>query len=474
MGDNKKHQNNNSLDLVEPFLHLFNEVFKLIFMLAQMLIEFLFQKGKVWYLEKRKGGYYNRPITQKEIHSKKQVEAIEHLGYSINRRRPFRFGEIDSKRHTAVIGSTGSGKSVCLENLMLNSLLQDKPIIYFDPKPSFGSIKKFKALCRYFNKEAYVISDIEPTPALFNPLLEGNAHEITNRIMSALEWSEPYYKIESQRVLFETIRQIEREQIPLTFIEIIIVLGSHKDRKSISGLLSQLSSISNSEYAEILNSTPQTSLSYRRIRTEGACVYIGISSLGMGSVGMAINKLFFGGLLFHSKESFNGVIPGLQDPLTKPISIFFDELASIAHEGFIDLQNKCRAAGIEITFATQCPSDLDRISPEMTLQVFENTNNIFVFNQIVPAHTEFFAKLAGTTTVLKKTYATEDGNRSDNGSEREVEEFIAHANLFRGLRVGQCIFIQRTPKRIDLINVRLLNLKEESICKPQAKLQSAF
>ena len=175
---------------------------------------------------------------------------------------------------------------------------------------------------------------------------------------------------------------------------------------------------------------------------------------GNFSIGLAVNKLFFGNLFYHSKEAFNGVIPGLENPLESPIAVFFDELSSTVNDSFIDLQNKCRASGIQLTYATQCPSDLDRVSPEFTRQVFENTHNFFIFNQLVPAHTEFFANLAGTTTTLKKTYAMEDDKRSSFGTEREVEEFIAHANIFRGLKVGQCIFIQRMPKRVDLINVR--------------------
>jgi hypothetical protein len=125
--------------------------------------------------------------------------------------------------------------------------------------------------------------------------------------------------------------------------------------------------------------------------------------MGHSSSGTILNKMFFGGLLTHDKESLIGKVPGLDKPTDKPIAIFFDELSSTIHEGFIDLQNKCRQAGMEITYATQGPSDIDRISPTLTAQIFENTNNLFIFNQIIPAHTEFFAKMFGTTKCEENT-----------------------------------------------------------------------
>ena len=109
---------------------------------------------------------------------------------------------------------------------------------------------------------------------------------------------------------------------------------------------------------------------------------------------------------------------------------------------------------MEITYATQGPADIDRINPTLTAQIFENTNNLFIFNQIVPNHTEFFARMFGTVSTEKKTYVTDKDHKQDKGSVREVEEFLVHSNILRNLKVGQCVFLQREPKRIDLLNVR--------------------
>ena len=463
-------QDQGGFDIVEPFILLFTEVFKLILQMLEMLARFVIQKFIAWYMETRQGRYVNKPLVARQLRSKKQAQGIEFLGLSLNRKRPFRYEELNTKRHTGVIGSTGSGKSVCLENLMMNALSRGLPVIYFDPKPSVEGVRRFNKMAKAFNKQALIVGDEFFSEALFNPLLEGSAHEITNRLMNALEWSESFYKNESQRVLFEAIRQCETDKAPVTLENILSKLTSHHDRKTVAGLLSQLTALNHSEFKDHLNASSLTSIGYRQIRLEGQCVYIGFPAMGKGSVGMAINKLFFGGILYHSKESFNGMIPGLSDPLANPISVVFDELASTVHEGFIDLLSKCRSAGIEVTFATQSPSDIERVVPGMTDQVFENTNNVFLFNQVVPKHTEYFAKLIGTCRTIKRTYQIDEGQRSERGSEREVEEFIAHANIIRGLGIGQCIFFQRDPKRVDLLKVKLPHYPD---VLPERSLQSA-
>ncbi|MBI2519314.1 MAG: DUF87 domain-containing protein [Bdellovibrio sp.] len=454
MSHKKEQQSTGGLDIVTPFAEILEAVFKQLFELAGILLKLAFNKGLAWYQETKKGVYTNHPLRPKQLHSTKTSFELFASGRSINRKRPFFFKELNTERHTAIIGSTGSGKSVCMNHLMIRALVNNFPIICFDPKPSCESVEQFKQMCAHFGRKAYVVSELLHPSDVFNPLVEGSAHEVTNRIMGALEWSDSYYKNESQRALFEAVMQLEREQAGVTISNLVTKLTSYHDRKSISGLYTQLVALANSEYNSFMNAGARESLSFRKIRMEKSCLYVGISSLGIGSIGLAVNKLFFGNLFYHSKEAYNGVIPGLENPLEAPIAVFFDELSSTVNTSFIDLQNKCRASGIQLTYATQCPSDLDRVSPEFTRQVFENTHNFFIFNQLVPAHTEFFANLAGTTTTLKKTYAMEDDKRSNFGTEREVEEFIAHANIFRGLKVGQCIFIQRMPKRVDLINVR--------------------
>ncbi|MBC7428533.1 MAG: DUF87 domain-containing protein [Bacteriovorax sp.] len=472
MSKNHKKQQNDGLDFVTPFVEVFTMLVEELIKILSVVIEFIIKKiidyVKVHLLNRRE----LRAITNKELKSKKKCEQNDTLGYSTNHRTPFYFNELSTTKHTAIIGSTGSGKTVCTYLLIENALRKGMPVIYFDPKPNHENINTFQKICEANNKKLYVFSDIVSKPTPFNPLSGGNLGDISDKIINALEWSEPFYKNESIEALDDVLVALTVSNTPITFKTIVEELKKHKNLKNIKGLYNQLNKVALSEYGLMLSANPKDSLTFNQLRVDEVCLYIGISAMGHSSSGSILNKIFFGGLLTHAKESLIGKVPGLNKPTDKPMAIFFDELSSTIHEGFIDLQNKCRQAGMEITYATQGPSDIDRISPTLTAQIFENTNNLFIFNQMIPTHTEFFARMFGTTSGEKKTHVMENNQVQDMGTVREVEEFLVHSNIFRNLRVGQCVFLQRVPKRIDLINIRFWQ-PSKSITEPKVSNEQA-
>ena len=441
-------------DIATPLIEILSEIINL---LIEVLAEVLGHLVK-WLVGKIQQKYYgihnSNPVEQKHLRCKKTVREVDYLGFSASNKRKFHLQELNTKKHTAVIGSTGSGKTVCLRILIEHALKMGRPVIYFEPKASLESVAVFRKMCAKSGKKLHLFTDIAEDATPFNPLLDGTLDDISDRIINALDWSEPFYKNESIQALDDVLQCLFESRTTITLKNILTELEKHRNKKNIKGLINQLGKVSRSPYGTLLNNESKDVLTFNRLRLKDACIYIGISSMGHSSSGQILNKIFFGGLLTHAKDSLIGKVPGLRNPEARPISIIFDELSSTIHEGFIDLQNKCRQAGMEITYATQGPSDIDRISPILTAQIFENTNNLFVFNQIVPAHTEFFAKTFGTMRGEKKTHVMEDNKKGNMGSIREVEEFMVHGNILRSLRVGQCVLLQRTPKRIDLLNIR--------------------
>ncbi len=451
MTNNKNVRPQRRTSIVDDLAFFLEEILKILIKLIEIIITWLLKKGWELYQQKVLKRPILRILTRKMLVSRKGSLDPKSLGYAPSKRANILLEDLHMEKHTAVIGSTGSGKTVLLSLLQEHALSSGRAIIFFDPKTCPENIQRFKAICQLYKRKFHIVAEKSQDSVFFNPLLEGSLSEITERIMNALDWSEPFYKNESQMALFKAIRQIkEVQKEDITIKKLISLLEKVPERKTISGLISQLFNIDSSNFSKLIEGNMSNSLTYQKIREEGACVYIGISAIGLGSSGNALNKLYFGGLLQHCKESYYSA----DTSKLKPFSIFFDELSSIITEGFIDLQNKCRGVKMEITYATQCPSDIDRLNDNLTTQIFENTNNLFIFNQMVPKHTEFFAKTCGTIQTIKKTYATEDDQRGGRGTERETEEFLAHANIFRNLRVGQCVFLERSPKTLELLNVR--------------------
>ena len=168
---------------------------------------------------------------------------------------------------------------------------------------------------------------------------------------------------------------------------------------------------------------------------------------------MALGKIFLGELLYNSywqlTKSANS-----HESMKNAISVFFDEFGALVTPRFIELQNKCRGAGIQLYMAVQSASDIDRVDPKLTEQIIENASNLFILKQRLDLSASLFANAIGTVVTKKHTHVMEDGEVQSKGSEREANENLVHPDIIKNLRVGQCILLRHSPSRIDLINIR--------------------
>ncbi|MEK6624405.1 MAG: TraM recognition domain-containing protein, partial [Bdellovibrionota bacterium] len=188
--------------------------------------------------------------------------------------------------------------------------------------------------------------------------------------------------------------------------------------------------------------------------------YIGLSTQGYGRTAIAIGRLLLGELLYNSYETL-GKLDNPEGGLNNHISVYFDEFGSLVTLEFIELQNKCRGAGIELTMAVQTTADIDRVSPDLTRQIVENVGNLFILKQRLDTSASFFSENIGTITSKKHTYTTEDGETQSRGSVREVNELIVHPDIIKNLNTGQCVVLRQGPTRVNLVNIR--NRKMELI-----------
>lgn len=85
---------------------------------------------------------HNIPTSQLERQATKQVDGPNQvldegflLGYNVFRgvKKEIRLGTVDRRRHTYIIGQTGTGKSKLLENLALQDMLDGKGFAFVDP-----------------------------------------------------------------------------------------------------------------------------------------------------------------------------------------------------------------------------------------------------------------------------------------------------------------------------------------------------
>ena len=359
--------------------------------------------------------------------------------------------EIDFRRHSFIVGASGFGKTNLMSILQEHSLRQNKPIIFFDPKGDMEALTTFQSIVRKYNRPCYIFSEHYENSISLNPLLEGTLNQVVDRIMCAFEWSEPFYRDAARRSLTACLKKLDIERVPYSLESIFPELVKMESKENV-GLIAKLESILVSDFGKILNSG-RDGLTLSKIREERACLYIGLSTQGYGESAMAVGKLFLGELLYNSYKSLIGVDDG-KGRLNNPVSVHFDEFGSLVTLQFIELLNKCRGAGIEITTAVQTASDIDRIDPSLTKQIIENSANLFILKQRLDDSASLFANAMGTILSKKETYVMEDGEKQSKGSIREVNELIVHPDMIKNLGIGQCVLLRQGPTRVNLINVR--------------------
>lgn len=438
-----KNEKTKGLDLFTPISEVVHEVFLSLFKASSVLIKFLW--SKIFNSQPRL-----RKIERDSLQSRKITDKEGTLGVDTRSGKNILLQDIDFRRHTFIVGASGFGKTNLISLLQENSLNVVKPIIFFDPKGDLEALNMFKGLCESKNRKCYIFSEHYPESIALNPVLEGTINQVSDRIMRSFDWSEQYYRDACSRSLNDALRRIRADEKSFNLKTIYDYLCQNETKDNV-GLIVKLQAIIQSDFGKIL--TQGGGMTFSQVRKERACLYIGLSTQGYGETASAIGKLFLNELLYHSYKSLT---ENNLESFSKnnPIGVYFDEFGALVTPEFIELQNKCRGAGIELTIAVQTVADIDRISPELTRQIIENAGNLFVLKQRLKESAAQFSEAMGTILSNKYTYRMEDGDALSTGSQREVHELVVHPDIIKNLRIGQCVLLRQAPTRINLINLR--------------------
>lgn len=440
-----KKNNETGYDFISPVVEVFHEVAIGIGKLIIDLAKHLYKKWNKNYFELEK-------IEERHLHSNKKASKDDSIGFSSNQSKELKLSEIDFSKHSFIVGAAGFGKTNLISILQEHSLQTNKPIIFIDPKGDLEALETFRALCKKYNRECHIFSEHYKKSINLNPFREGSINQVADRIISSLDWSEQFYKNVAIDSLTQALKKLQEAKRPFSLSNICEVLQESFNTKETLGLRVQLNSIRNSDFGRILEEGKNTK-TLMQIRDEKSCLYIGLSTQGYGETAFALGKMFLGELLYASYFKLITESDSHKS-MKESISVFFDEFGAIVTPRFIELENKCRGAGIQLYMAVQTPSDIDRIDPNLTLAILESTSNIFVLKQRMDYGATLFANAIGTKVTKKYTTKEENGSNTGMSSVREANELLVHPDIIKNLRVGQCVLLRHNPTRLDLLNLR--------------------
>lgn len=124
-----------------------------------------------------------------------------------------------------------------------------------------------------------------------------------------------------------------------------------------------------------------------------------------------------------------------------PFSVFVDEFYNFADIHIIDSLNKLRDAKLEYTLAHQSIADLELVSREFAVAVWDNTRTKDLLAQDNPELCEKVAKSIGTEQIIEKTVRVQQGAlytslTTGDASSKLVETFRLHPNRIKHLRTA--------------------------------------
>lgn len=448
-------------DFIEPLIDLLTQIIIFLGKGFVLMTEWLFDRY-VGARFRRKDAI--KKIERKELKNKYSTRSGDALGYSITNKRDIKMSELDRRRHTLLVGASGYGKTVLLDGLIYDDLAQGKPVIFIDPKGDQKSLEQFINLCRMTGREFQVFSEYYQGEGAIslNPVKEGSATHIADRIHAAFTWSEEHYANCCYDALKSACIRLKNLKVPVTLKSLHQIIVSESmpksvdsifDRKEVSGIISRLEKIIDSDFGSSLD---MNGLSFKEVWGKQTCVYIGLPVLGYPMSARSLGKIIMGDLAYAVYDKYRNANLEENKKLSA-IGVYIDELSAVITEEFIELLNKCRGAQMELTFAFQSPSDIEKVSPELKDQVFENANNWFILKQRMASAATDISEAIGTQAGAKQTLRVESGVTQDQGSTRDVEELIAHPNIIKNLGPGQCILLRQGPVKIDLLNIKYID-----------------
>ena len=160
--------------------------------------------------------------------------------------------------------------------------------------------------------------------------------------------------------------------------------------KMISGIFPILGRLTESPLGELLSpseSEVMKSFTLNQILSKGKVLYVNLNCLLDQEIGQAV-----GSLLLSSLVSIAGAVQGRQNSDFPKVNIFIDEASMLSTNAMINLLNKGRSCGFQVTIATQTFNDFRAAlgNDAKAKEVLANTN-MKVFLRTLDRDTQQFA-----------------------------------------------------------------------------------
>ncbi|MCL6477695.1 MAG: DUF853 family protein [Peptococcaceae bacterium] len=399
------------------------------------------------------------------------------LGLNRQTRRPVVLTDTELNQHCLIFGTTGSGKTTTIMNMVESAISRRIPLVLVDGKGASDLGEKAKFLADRYGQPFYLFT-MRGESWHYNPLTRGGITGLKDKLISLTEWTEEHYKKMAERYLQLVFRcfaaagekvdliNVARYLDPDALVllargisdaeernRILNALESFKDPE-IRGLAARIAVMTESEIGHLFRDDEKgKTIDLGRAIEENAVVVFLMDSLSFPEYSRLLGRLVVTDLKSVAARQFSDG--------RKKIYAVFDEFNIFASSAVVDLIGKTRSFGFHVLIGTQSPSDLERAGGgALVEQVVENCNSYIIHRQNSALNAEKLASVIGTDDSYELTYQVQErgiffSGRTGLGSMRQIREFIVHPDEIKRLGTGEAILVQKTDGfRVVKIKVR--------------------
>ncbi len=378
----------------------------------------------------------------------------------------------DANLHTLAIGTTGSGKTTGLGNIIESAIIRSHPLIYVDGKGDRNLAKRIEAFAKEQQVPFYLFSMIGES-LRYNPIAEGGYTSKKDRIIELRHWSEDHYRKIAEGYLQTVFQILQGAHIQIDLCQLANYLEpdalyllarerNDKDlarmadlldakRKDIASLIAEIENMANSEIGHLFDCSQGNVLTLSQALQENAVVYFCLQPLAFPAYAEMLGKFIINDIKCLAASQLTK-----EDAHKRKIFTIFDEFSVFAGDQIINLINQGRGAGIHAVLSTQSLSDINRKGGDALVgQVLNNCNNYIIQRQNNPEDSETLAAIIGTEDKFEVTsQITAKQPNSGIGTVRGTKSYIIHPDDIKRLGLGQAILVNKQNFNVQQIQLR--------------------
>ncbi|WP_040615110.1 FtsK/SpoIIIE domain-containing protein [Rickettsiella grylli] len=273
----------------------------------------------------------------------------------------------DANLHTLAIGTTGSGKTTGIANIIESAIVRCYPLFYVDGKGDLELAQRVQRFALDQGTPFYLFSMVGES-LKYNPIAFGGFTSKKDRIVELRHWSEDHYRKIAEgylqtvfKILAKTsmtldLHSLAKHLSPESLYQLARQLGDaslvnnieklEEKKRDISSLIAEIENIADSEIGHLFDCSSGNVITLDKAFSERAVVYFCLQPLAFPAYAETLGKLIINDI----KSLLASLL--IQAEKIKLYTIF-DEFSIFAGDQIVNLVNQGRGAGVHAVLSTQ-------------------------------------------------------------------------------------------------------------------------